>query len=213
MRYSIIAFVFLLAACSSQEKSNDRFKTEQLYKGVSNRGNYVCYLKIFPDNSVIFTYQTAGNSTYGEHSGTIKAINDTLFRVSCELTFGQFSCKAPNLDSLMIFIDPPALIDHNSILVQYENEELMTRPRVDQSGISFPFDRELFNERTPAYILTDHPHPITNEALTIKASFGSAYDFMRGDKIEFDVVISGDSLYSVNEQAGFQTGPFQLKRR
>ncbi|MNJ88927.1 hypothetical protein D3C87_64860 [compost metagenome] len=209
------AILFLITSCSNSDiktKETNPVKSDQLYKGYSRSGGYLCYLKISPDNRVIFTYQSEGNSVYGEHAGTIRAINDTLFHVSSELTFGQFACKAPNLDSLRITVNPPSLIDKKSILVRYENEELMTKRWIDRSGVSFAFDKESFNERTPAYILTDHSHPITKEALTIQTSFGSAYDFVRGDKVEFDIVISGDSIYTVKEDAVFQTGPFKLKR-
>lgn len=211
----IVAILFLAIGCSdrSPEKSEDRFQTEQLYKGYSASSGYLCYLKILPGNKVLFTYETEGNTIYGEHSGSIKAINDSTYRVSCTLTFGQFICKAPNLDSLTIFVNPPSLISKKSILVRYENEELMKKPKVDKSGLAFGFDDKLFNEYTPATILTDHTHPITGEALTIKAVFGSAYDFVRGDKLDFDIVISGDSLYTIKEDAAFQPGSFRLKKQ
>lgn len=212
----LIPGILLLAiGCSEQgpAKTADGFQTEQLYKGSSEDGSYLCYLKILPGNKVLFTYQTAGNSMYGEHSGTIKAINDSTYHVSCRLTFGQFVCKAPNLDSLHIWIDPPSLINKKSILVQYENEALMIKPKVDKSGLAFAFDDKLFNEYTPATILTDHTHPITGEALAIKAIFGSAYDFVRGYEVDFDIVISGDSLYTIKEDAAFQTGSFRLKKQ
>ncbi|WP_343635010.1 hypothetical protein [Fluviicola sp.] len=210
----IPVILFQIISCSdSAKKENNQFKTEQLYKGYSTSGGYLCYLKISPDNKVLFTYQTEGNSAYGEHSGTIKAINDSTFRIRCKLTFGQFVCKAPNLDSLMIFVDPPSLIDKKSILVQYENEDLMNQKRMTGSQLAFAFDERLFNEYTPASILTDHTHPITNEPLIVEAVFGSAYDFVQGDEVNFDVVISGDSLYTVEEDAVFQTGAFRLKKQ
>lgn len=216
VRLIIPMLLILIAACSdskSVQPEKNPFKTEQLYKGYSNSGGYVCYLKISPDNTVLFTYETEGNSIYGEHSGIIKAINDSTYHVNCKLTFGQFVCKAPGLDSLSIFVDPPALIDKNEILARYENEELMTKKKTSKSGLAFAIDDKLFNEYTPATILTDHTHPITGEALTIKASFGSAYDFVQGDEVDFDVVISGDSLYTVREDAVFQTGHFRLKKQ
>ncbi len=207
----------LITACAESESSHPEkkniFKTERLYKGYSDRGTYLCYLKISPGNKVLFTYETEGNSMYAEHSGTIKAINDSTYHISCNLTFGQFVCKPSNLDSLMIFVDPPSLIDMKSIMVQYENGDLMKGKRIDGSKLSFAIDDRLFNEYTPAAILTDHTHPITGNALTIKASFGCAYDFMRDDDEEFDVVISGDSLYTVGENTVFQTGSFRLKKQ
>ena len=118
---------------------------EQLYKGYSKSGFYLCYLKISPDNKVVFTYQTDGNWVYGEHSGTIKALNDSTFHVSCKLTFGQFACKAPALDTLSIFVDPPSLISKKSILVRYDNEDLMTNANITKSGLSFVFNDRLFN--------------------------------------------------------------------
>jgi hypothetical protein len=213
---TITALFFLVIGCSNPEaetKQENRFKTEQLYKGSSKRGTYLCYLKISPENKVTFTYATPGNEVYGEHSGTIKVLNDSTFHVSCELTFGQFVCKALALDTLSIFVNPPSLIDKKSILVRYENEDLMTNPKITKSGLAFAFDDRLFNEYTPAYILTDHTHPITGEALTIKASFGSGYDFVRGDKLDFDIVISGDSLYTIGDDSSLQTGHFQLKKQ
>lgn len=216
VRLIIPVLLFLTAACSgsaSIRTENNSFKTEQLYKGYSDRGTYLCYLKILPGNKVIFTYQTEGNGAYGEHSGTIKAINDSTYHISSKLTFGQFTCKPANLDSLWIYVDPPSLIDRNAILARYENEDLMSGRKTGKSGITFAIDDRLFNEYTPAAILTDHIHPITGEALTIKASFGCAYDFMQGDEVDFDIVISGDSLYTVKEDAVFQTGSFRLKKQ
>lgn len=220
MRYtpflSITATLFFVIGCSNPEaetKKNHPFKTEQTFKGYSETGHYLCYLRISPDHKVIFTYETEGNFVYGEHTGTIKALNDSTYRVNCKLTFGQFVCKAPTLDSLTIFIDPPSLIDKKSILVQYENEALMSNGKTNKSGVVFAFDPNLFNEYTPAYILTDHTNPITGNALTIKASFGSAYEFVQGDKVEFDIVLSGDSLYTIKEDPVLQTGPFRLKKQ
>ncbi|TSJ46345.1 hypothetical protein [Fluviicola chungangensis] len=216
VRLIIPVLLLSIAACSdskSVKSEKNPFKTEQLYKGYSNSGGYLCCLKITPDNMVLFTYETAGNSIYGEHSGTIKAINDSTYHVNCKLTFGQYICKAPTLDSLTIFVDPSAALDKKSILVQYGNDDLMKLKRIDKSKLTFAFDDQLFNEYTPATILTDHTHPLTGELLTIKASFGSAYDFVQGDEVDFDIVISGDSLYTIKEDAVFQTGSFRLKKQ
>lgn len=208
---SLLILVSVAACTESAQPEKNPFKTEQLYKGYSKSGGYLCYLKISPDNKVIFTYQTEENDIYGEHSGTIKMINDSTYQVSCKLTFGECVCKPINRDSLWIMINPPSLIDKNAILVRYENEELMGG-RKTSSGITYAIDDQLFNEYTPAYILTDHSHPITGEALTIKASYGCAYDFFRGDNLHFDIVISGDSLYTVGDDTVLQTGHFGLKR-
>jgi hypothetical protein len=212
VRLIIPAVLFLIASCSTNPVQNS-LKTEQLYKGYSNNGSYLCYLKILPGNKVIFTYQTEENDIYGEHSGTIKANDDSTYHISCKLTFGEFVCKPINRDSLWILVNPPSLIDKNAIQVQYENEELMAGRKTSKSGITFVIDDQLFNEYTPASILTDHLHPITGEALTIKASYGCAYDFVRGDKLEFDIVISGDSLYSIGNDTVLQTGDFKLKKQ
>lgn len=215
-RLSVIAMLFVVIGCSNpatEMKAENNFKSEQLYKGFSKSGAYSCFLKILPDNCVIFTYASSGNAVYGEHTGTIKALNDSTYHVSCKLTFGQFVCKAFSLDTLDIVVDSPELIDKKRILVQYENEDLMKNRRMDKSGVAFAFDPNLFNEYTPAYILTDHTHPITGNALIVKASFGSAYEFVHGDKVDFDIVISGDSLYTIKEDAAFQTGPFRLKKQ
>jgi len=214
--FTITAILFLAASCSDsgpETGETDLFKTEQLYKGYSNSGGYLCYLKISPGNKVVFTYQTEGNAAYGEHSGTIKAINDSTFHVSCKLTFGQFVCMAFSDDSLEIAVNPATLIDKRLIQVQYDNEELMGKRKIDSYGVLFPFDKELFNRYHPAMILTDHPHPITGEALTIKASYGSGYDFLKGDKVDFDIIFSGDSLYTTREDDVFLTGPFTLKKQ
>lgn len=214
MRLIVPTILFLLVSCSdSEKKANSDFKSEQLYKGYSDRGDYLCYLKISPGNRVLFTYQNEGNDSYGEHSGTIKAINDSTYHVSCKLTFGAFVFKPLNLDSLWISVDPPSLIDKNRILARYENEDLMTGRKTSKTGITFAIDDRLFNEYTPAYILTDHTHPITGEGLTIKTSYGCAYSFVEGDPVEFDIVISGDSLYTIGDDTGLQTGHFQLKKQ
>ena len=214
--FAITVLLFVVMSCSAPGagKANDhQFKTEQLYKGYSTRGTYVCYLKILPGNKVIFTYQNEGNDSYGEHSGEIKAINDSTYHVSCKLTFGEFVFKPFNLDSLWIRVDSPLLMDKNAILARYENEDLMTGRKTSKSGVTFVIDDRLFNEYTPAYILTDHSHPITGEALTIKASYGCAYSFVGGDEVDFVIVISGDSLYTVGDDSVFQTGHFRLKKQ
>jgi hypothetical protein len=89
----------------------------------------------------------------------------------------------------------------------------MKNRRMNKRGVAFAFDPNLFNDDTPAHILTDHTNPITGNALTIKAVFGSAYDFVQGDQVDFDIVISGDSLYTIEEEAVFQTGPIRFKKQ
>lgn len=210
--YFAIIIQALAISCSDTSK-NDSFKTEQLYKGYSTSGGYLCYLKISPGNKVLFTYQNEGNDSYGEHSGTIKAINDSTYHVSSKLTFGAFVFKPINRDSLWISVDPPSLIDKNTILARYENEDLMTGRKTNKTGMTFVIDDRLFNEYIPAYILTDHTHPITGEGLTITASYGCAYSFVEGDPVEFDIVISGNSLYTIGDDDALQTGHFRLKKQ
>jgi hypothetical protein len=213
-RLIIPAILALLVSCSTDTHSTTRlFEKEQLYKGYSNSGGYLCYLKISPDNTVLFTYETKGNAVYGEHTGKITAVNDSTFHVNCKLTFGQFICMAFSDDSLEITVSPETLLDKQTIQVQYDNEELMNKRKIDRFGVLFPFDKELFNRYHPAFILTDHLHPITGEALTIEATYGSGYEFLQGDEVSFDIVLSGDSLYTVREDDAFQTGPFRLKKQ
>lgn len=219
MNYLILSFLafFLLTGCLNSDKkkekyTNTAFESDQIYKGHSKDNGYLCYLKISPDNRVVFTYQTSDNNVYGEHVGTIKAINDSLFRLTCKLTFGQFVCKAFTKDSLKLYVEPAASINKKKIRVRYHNGDWMRAHTPDKFGVAFAFNPDLFNEDYPAFIVTDHIHPITKEPLLIKAIFGSAYQFAYGDKVEFDIVITNDSAYTTGEET-LQSGHIQLKKQ
>jgi hypothetical protein len=207
----LIILPIVIFACSHPRKEVKIVESERIYKGLSIDSNYVCYLKVSPDNSVNFVYGQNDYAVFGEHSGTISRINDSTFHVKCKLDFGHYINKAFTTDSFEIWVDSPNLIDKSTVLVQYDNDELMTGRRIDKDGVTFAFDPELFSHRRPALILTNHIHPFLNEPINIKAYFGSASQFVSGDEVEFDVLMTDKMVKSIGEGVG-QTGHFELKR-
>ncbi|MDL2309196.1 hypothetical protein LJC53_06405, partial [Bacteroidales bacterium OttesenSCG-928-C03] len=55
---------------------------------------YNCSFRINKDSSVNFIYDRDFNGIYADHRGTIKKLNDTLYRVSATMAIGQFYMKS-----------------------------------------------------------------------------------------------------------------------
>ena len=192
----------------------------QIYTGTSlnKLKDYSCSLKINSDSSVLFIYHTELNETYGEHSGRISKINDTLYQVSASLTFGKFDvmrlytvntftnkvndtdylCIKPIFDKLLA----PIVIEYLSgKTVDYKYSE---------SGC-FALDKKLFNQSKSSnyYLLQSSMiDKISRNKLVFKVRFGSSPSFESGETTNFKIVIK-DNLVN-----GFilQTGQFRLKK-
>lgn len=206
----LVASVYL-TGCSEKNETNDNTESttveHRLYQGKNNGEGYYCYLKTFAKDSVLFVYEREDFSVYGEHRGTINAINDTTFHISATLTFGHYICKGVP-DSLVLFNSTPGLINFSEIIVQYENDEIFREKVLGNDNVTFGYNPELFHHNHPAKILLNKIHPISNKPIEITTYPGSASDFASGDELEFDVIIIGNRLKTTGNV--LQTGSFTL---
>lgn len=95
MKRSIITFLFLFCGlCYGQT-----------YSGKSTNTFYRCSLKINKDSTVIFNFRQKNNIVYGDFTGRIRKLNDSLFLLSCKSVFDQYLMKNYFAPDLCISVD------------------------------------------------------------------------------------------------------------
>lgn len=182
---------------------------------------YNCTLRINKDSSINFIYNRDFNVVYGDHKGTIKKLNDTLFRVSATMTIGQFYMKSFDNDTIYIQLEPNIARQLDKIEVEYSNKK--TREQLqgyDRMGkvielLKVPVDKTLFNNKKGKdfiKITINRKNFLTDNFLSFRIPFGSAASFTSGQKIEFEVVIKNNKLWTVG-QPPLQTGHFILEKK
>jgi len=98
MKISILTLIFLFSA-------NVSFGQTFIGKQSDKLKSYNCSFRINKDSSINFIYDRNMNGVYGEHYGSIKHSNGTLFRVSATMTIGQFYMKSYDNDTIYIQLD------------------------------------------------------------------------------------------------------------
>lgn len=182
---------------------------------------YNCTFRINKDSSINFVYSRDFNGVYGEHIGTIKKLNDTLFRVSATMTIGQFYTRSFDNDAIYIQLDSTIARQLNKISIEYTDGK--TRKHFqgyDRKGkpirmLKIPVDKNLFNENKGTdyvTIIINRKNFLTDNFLTFKIPFGSSVSFTSGQKIEFDIAIKNNKLWTVG-QPPLQTGHFKLDKK
>lgn len=182
---------------------------------------YNCTFRINKDSSINFIYDRDFNSIYGEHKGTIKKVNDTLYSVSATMTIGQFYMKSFDNDTIYIQLDSRIARHLDKISLEYTDGK--TRKHLqgyDRNGkpmpiLKTPVDKNLFNEKKGTdyvTILINRKNFLTDNFLAFKIPFGSSASFTSGQKIEFDLVIKNNKLWTVG-QPPLQTGHFKLDKK
>lgn len=193
-------------------------KNGQTFVGTST-DLYNCILRINKDSTVNFIYDRDNKSVYGEHIGTIKRLNDTLFHISTTMTFGQFYMKSFTDDTLYIAIDKTVALELDNISIIYSNKTQKHFAGYDKQRqpielLKIPIDKKLFNTQKGTNIVTiiiNRKNFLSDNFLTFEIPFGSAASFTKGQQEDFYVVIKNGQLYSTKNQP-LQTGHFKLKR-
>lgn len=214
MRISILTLMLLAAANVSLGQTFIGKQSDKLKR-------YNCTFRINKDSSINFIYDRDFNGVYGEHNGTIKKVNDTLFRVSATMTIGQFYMKSFDNDTIYIQLDSNIARQLNKISMEYTDGK--TRKHLqgyDRNGnpislLKIPVDKKLFNERKGTdyvTIIINRKNFLTDNFLFFKIPFGSAASFTSGQKFEFDIVIKNNRLWTIG-QPPLQTGHFKLDKK
>lgn len=185
----------------------DTYLLGQVFTGNTIDKEYKCSLKINPDSSIIFIYDDPRGYAFGEHEGTIHKFNDTLFHITCTLTYGQFIQMSLNSDTICIQIDEPVLKLIDSVTVKYKNGQeknfLITK---NSRHICFRTDKKHVS------VTTNHRNQITGKKNSFIIPFRSDASFASGENVEFDIVIQNGKVKTVGKETVPQTGHFTLTR-
>ncbi|GAB3519325.1 hypothetical protein [Emticicia fontis] len=195
----------------------------QIYSGRIPDYHDDCLLRINQDRTVDFVYSGDDLSSYADHRGKIRKLNDTLFHISAIMSVGQFSQKARK-DSIFITLDSNITDQLGKIKIIYSNGSSKEfnfneynhykRNVVGDRHLKIKANHTLFNStKGKDYILiaVERKKPITQEPLVFRIPFGSAPSFSGGEELEFDVVIKNDYLWTTGEPPA-NTGDFKLKK-
>ena len=214
MKISILTFIILISATVSFGQTFIGKQSEKLKR-------YNCTFLINKDSTINFIYDRDFNGVYGEHTGTIKKINDTLYRISATMSIGQFYMKSFDNDTIYIQLDSNIARQLDKIQIEYTDGK--TRKQLqgyDRTGqpidlLKIPVDKKLFNEKKGMDYITitiNRKNFLTDNFLSFKIPFGSAASFTSGQKFTFDVVIKNNKLWTVG-QPPLQTGNFKLDKK
>jgi hypothetical protein len=213
LRKFLITFICIIAGAVSYGQTFIGTSTD-------NQQAYTFAMRINKDSSIHFIYNRPNNSVYGEFSGTIRHIQDTLYRITATMTIGQFFMKSFDPDTFYIQLDSNIARKLDKIQVEYSDRN--TRKQLqgyDRSGnpislLKMPIDKKLFNEKKGTNFLTitiNRKNFLSDNFLDFAIPFGSAASFTSGQKVDFYVVIQQGQLISAG-QPPLQTGHFQLKQ-
>jgi hypothetical protein len=168
-----------------------------------------------------FIYNRDFNGIYGDHNGTIKKINDTLYRVSATMTIGQFYMKSFDNDTIYIQLESNIARQLDKIQIEYSDGKtrklLQGYDRMGQpiNLLKIPINKKLFNQKNGMDYITitiNRKNFLTDNFLSFKIPFGSAASFTSGQKITFDLIIKNNNLWTVG-QPPLQTGHFKLGKK
>lgn len=201
------------------DNSEKGLPLNRTYTGTSTK-LYNCTFRINKDRTINFIYDRDNNGIYGEHLGTIKKINDTLFHVKANMTIGQFYMKSYHLDTLYISIDSTIARELDKISIEFSNKTQKHFAGYDKKGepislLKIPIDKRIFNNRkgtNTIKLIINRKNILSDNFLTFEIPFGSAASFTKGDKEDFYVVINNEQLNTI-KSAPLQTGNFKLKRK
>ena len=214
MKISILTLMFLISV-------NVLFGQTFIGKQSDKLKRYNCSFHINKDSSINFIYDRNFNGVYGDHYGSIKKINDTLYRVSATMTIGQFYMKSFDNDTIYIQLD--SIIARQLDKIQLAYTDGKTREQLqgyDRMGnpirlLKILVDKKLFNEKKGIDFITitiNRKNFLTDNFLSFKIPFGSAASFTSLQKITFDAVIKNNKLWTIG-QPPLQTGHFKLDKK
>ncbi|MGD0709942.1 MAG: hypothetical protein ABR968_02050 [Bacteroidales bacterium] len=195
----------------------------QIYSGNST-ADYWCLLRINKDSSVNFIYSLNYNEFYGEHKGTIKKINDSLYHISTKMTYGKSATMGQYTyddviqkanDTAYFRIDTPYVHLKDTIIIKYANGQTQNYIPYKQGKHSyFALDKKLFNDKPGSNYykaIIKRKNPITGQQLSFKVTIHSSPFFESGRRLNFDVIIKNNKLWT-NGEPDLDTGQFTLNK-
>jgi hypothetical protein len=214
MKIRILTVMILMSVCVSFGQTFIGQQSDKLKR-------YNCTFRINKDSSINFIYNRDFNGIYGDHNGTIKKINDTLYSVSATMTIGQFYMKTFDIDTIYIQLDSNIARQLDKIEIEYSDgktrKQLQGYDRMGQpiNLLKIPIDKKLFNQKKRMDYITitiNRKNFLTDNFLSFKIPFGAAASFTSGEKITFDIVIKENKIWTVGEPP-LQTGHFKLEKK
>lgn len=214
MKINILTFIILISASASFGQTFIGKQSDKLER-------YNSTFRINKDSSINFIYSRDFNAVYGEHRGTIKKLNDTLYRVSATMTIGQFYMKSFDNDTIYIQLDSNIARQLDKIEIEYANghtrKQLQGYDRMGQPIrlLKVPRDKRLFNEKEGLDYVTitvNRKNFLSDNFLSFKIPFGSAASFTSGRNITFDIAIKNNTIWTVGPPP-MQTGHLKLKKK
>lgn len=182
---------------------------------------YNCTIRVNKDSTINFIYHRDKNGVYVDHKGTIKKLNNTLYRISATMTIGQFYMKSYDNDNIYIKINPNIARQLDKIQIEYANgknsKQLQGYDRFENpiGLLKIPVDKKLFNAKIGTNFITitiNRKNFLSDNFLSFRIPYGSAASFTSGKKTEFNIVIKGNQLWTVGKPP-LQTGYFKLKKK
>jgi hypothetical protein len=214
-RYLLIILAFMFSVT---------FVSGQLYCGNSTSNNW-CLLRINKDSSIDFVYSRNLNEFYGEHKGTIKKINDTLYHITAVMTIGKTGVIGPSAydtakhtdNGIDYFkIDTPYVHLNDSVIIEYANGQRQIYVPYDHGEHTYCVpDKKFFSKKEGVNyyfkIIINRKNAITGQQLSFRVPFHSAPIFDSGKKLSFDVIIKNNVLWTT-EDTGLDIGQFVLNK-
>jgi|GEM_PF-2363819 hypothetical protein len=182
----------------------------QLFKGASGKSftdlsPYQCSLRINQDSTIDFIYHQYINRAYSEFKGVIKKVNDTTYRISSTSTIEMACNRSYTLDTFKIKFKHSFSPQFKEVKLRFSNgkEQMCVIP--DTKGtdgiMKVPIDKTLFTRLKGSNMLTlsvSQKNSITGESLSFKVSWGDGPVFSSGEKLDFNVFISGSKVRTEN---------------
>ncbi|MCG8574700.1 MAG: hypothetical protein MI810_07435 [Flavobacteriales bacterium] len=192
-----------------EQDSLDSSSKPTLYTGQSSDSIYSCDLLIEGDSSVIFVVSQREAWIYTEYRGEMTHLKDSIYKLDLELDYGHYICRAWRHDSLQLLRNPNQFPELDSAEVWYKNGTVLNQKVISDDYISYPIPIDSFYRKQSIYVDPHHQNPITNEALILGIPSMSSSEFIRGEKLNFELFLSKDKLYPVDEKV-LQFGNFEL---
>ncbi len=176
-------------------------------------------LRVNTDSSVNFVYSLKENIYYGEYTGSIKKVTDSIYHVSAQMAIGQFIMKAFNDQYFYIKTDTAIARQLSSITFKYNNGKVMAffphaGPATNENYIRLPYKKEYFNAKKGFNFLRIQLNikgQLDGQKLVFKIPFGSAISLVSGADLEFDLEAKKNTFQTIGVPPA-QTGHFVLKR-
>lgn len=214
MKIIILTLIFFISV-------NISFGQTYINKKLDKSNKYNYSFRINKDSTINFIYEKNYEGEYGDHTGKIKKINDTLFRVSAIMIVSQFSIKSFNNDTIYIQLESNIARQLDAIEIKYSDNK--TREQLqgyDRMGkpieiLKIPVKKKLFNNKKGKNFITitiNRKNFLSDNFLSFKIPFGSSASFSSGQKNEFDVVIKNNKLWTVGKPP-LQIGHFKVDKK